>query len=952
MKRKRRRNIGRKAQHVLTYLLLEVADASCWRLKDLAGGDARSAVFAGWTHVMRHICHLPAGSVVAELLFVFDPQGDGRDRQSRLRLYLRFRTSDATVAKAMSVLVERGPLTGFCKFQKVTETPCLPQGSSARCEIVRCHDVIPALHSGDFNPHVPEAYHVIRPFVPNKNNDWLVLDKVLDRVDEPMTIGFRIEPADTRSETRAVTSLMDNYYGVNHGRDFEREDDFGIGIANADGFSRLPHFDTVRPLNLRDPSADDAWHAWRPIHQALCHEPHLLFSITVRAQTEAVAQLIGGEVAESGFGNGSYCLQVGIDGRGRHAYAGRRDTNGAPTVPSVGEDPGEQSGADLDRLARLTHLATVDELAGVFRTPVAGAISATLCVRRNTDPPYEDPQTLIVCGYDDQGIEGNPHPLLRGLFPSDLLKHLFNCGASGSGKTTTNTHLLLQLDERGIPFIVIETSKRELRIIKALKNHNVERVRKLARKLQVFTVGNEKCSPLRFSPVEVAAGIDPLLHIEKCSENLLAAMPIFPALPGILGEALERMYEGKTDPGTLPDMHELHRIFLAVLSEKAYCGEANANLRAASDVRIGGLTRRVAGSVFKCRRSVPSVAQLMSSHSVVELDLLTRSQKCLMTLCLLTSIWEHLSLMPAAEGLRLVILIEECHNIFSPSGPAKPSEEAADPGAFVVDLIKRLLVELRALGVGVILSDQHPTNLDRAAIKCTGAKIIGKQPDGQDHEMLRQSVGLSQVQTEDLARLRPGEVYFFKEGYYRPLRIRTANLHEELNLPRVPTDDELFSLIKDEEWFTAMAQMRTELELNQLKHAMDRFDRNRGKVVGQVVRLLKAYDFLLGGEDSPLVRERLRRMMGQLGALRKSVVSAYKDFKGGPYRLFAYLIEEPARVGYGFETLADSLGRRFHTVIKTQSRDLLKVIDRLINNCSRQIVKETHYGTTHAKTYA
>jgi hypothetical protein len=93
-------------------------------------------------------------------------------------------------------------------------------------------------------------------------------------------------------------------------------------------------------------------------------------------------------------------------------------------------------------------------------------------------------------------------------------------------------------------------------------------------------------------------------------------------------------------------------------------------------------------------------------------------------------------------------------------------------------------------------------------------------------------------------------------------------------------------------------------------------------------------------------------MMGRLGALRKSVVSAYKDFKGGPYRLFSYLIEEPAKVGYGFDALADSLGRRFHTVIEAQSRNLLKVLDRLINNCSRQLLKENHYGQTHAKTYA
>jgi len=778
-----------------------------------------------------------------------------------------------------------------------------------------------------------------------------MLDKGLDRVDEPVTIRCRIQPADTSSEMRAVTSLIDNYYSVNHGRDFEREDDVGVSIANADGFSSLHRFDTVRPLNRRDPSADDAWHDWRPIHKALCHQPHLLFKIQVHTATEAVARLVGGLVAEPAFIGGSYRLRMNNDGQYRLGQTGKDDRNDTPDVPPASDVPTQPSGANHDPSGRLIHLATVEELSGAFQTPVAGATGATLCIRRNTDPPYEDPQDLIVLGYDDQGIADNPHPLPRGLLPNDLTKHLFNSGASGSGKTTTNTHILLQLHEKGIPFIVLETSKRELRVIKALKKHRDPRVRKLARELQVFTVGNERCSPLRFNLLEVVAGIDPLLHIERCIENLCACMPIFPALPGILGEALERMYKGKADPERCPATFELYRACLTVLSEKAYCGEVNSNIEAALDVRLGGLTRRVAGSVFKCRHSVPSVEHLMSSYSVVELDLLTQNQKCLMTLCLLTAIWEHLSRMPATDGLRFVILIEECHNIFSPSGAAKPSEDVADPRAFVVDLIKRLLVELRALGVGIILSDQHPTNLDRAAIKSTAAKIIGKQPDGEDHEVLRQSAGLSQTQTEDLTRLKPGEFYFTKEGYYRPLRIRTANLHEELDLPHSPTDDELFGLIKDEKWFKAISKIRIEVELAQLKDAVDQFDHDKEAVASEVIRMLKAYDFLTGQEDRLLVQQRIGSMVRRLRGLKKNLISAYKNLKDGPYRLFSSLIEEPAKVGYGFDVLAESLGRRFRIVVESQSRDLLRVIDRLINNCSRQILKETHYDPKYRKAH-
>jgi len=63
MGRKKLRDKAPKADHVLTYIIREVADTSCWRLKDLAGGDVRSAIFDGWTHMMWHICHMVAGSV-------------------------------------------------------------------------------------------------------------------------------------------------------------------------------------------------------------------------------------------------------------------------------------------------------------------------------------------------------------------------------------------------------------------------------------------------------------------------------------------------------------------------------------------------------------------------------------------------------------------------------------------------------------------------------------------------------------------------------------------------------------------------------------------------------------------------------------------------------------------------------------------------------------------------
>ena len=105
----------------------------------------------------------------------------------------------------------------------------------------------------------------------------------------------------------------------------------------------------------------------------------------------------------------------------------------------------EQESEECRELGRLVQLATVDELKGAFRLPVASSFSPVLCMRKSTDPVYEDPKDLIVIGYNDQGIEGNPNPIPVGIRLDELRKHVAIFGVSGSGKTTLNIHILYQL---------------------------------------------------------------------------------------------------------------------------------------------------------------------------------------------------------------------------------------------------------------------------------------------------------------------------------------------------------------------------------------------------------------------------------------------------------------------------------------------------------------------------
>ena len=795
------------------------------------------------------------------------------------------------------------------------------------------------MYGSEFNANIPDSYYTISPFEPDVRNDLLSLDRVLDNVDECVTCSVRIQPADVSSERHAMTALMERFHSINHGRHFD-DGDYATIDYIGDDHKYFGHHKELSPLSLRDPLADDVLRSLRQIHESLCQYPHLFFSIRAMAETESVASLVGSVFADSAFKDGKYRLVTSKKGDSLYnetaAFSQLSGLSPLSVYPHLWR---EVTTHDYDDLRRLPQLASVYELAGAFRLPVASS-SSPLCLRRNTDPSHEDLDNAIILGFDEQGIEGNPNPIPRGISIIDLKKHLCTSGMSGSGKTTSTINILQQLHTRDTPFMVIETVRKEYRVMKLFREHAEAHYRKLAEELEVYTVGNEGCSPLRLNPLEIPPGIDRDAHIENLKDCFLAGMPNFPALPGILGEALEAVYDAHPDPNSPPIMADLLGAAINVLAQKGYSPDVSSNIQAALEVRLGGLTRRIAGSVFKCRHSIPDILRLMSSYSIIELDRLSQDQKCLITLFMLTLLREHLQCLPPVKGLRFVVLIEECHNIFGRSGKARPSEEAPDPKAYVADLIKKMLLELRALGVGVILSDQHPSELDTAAIKSTSSKLAFRQIHGQDRQDLADCMLLTDTETEELARLNPGEAFFFKEGYFRPLRIKTTNLHNVLDLTKFPTDDELLKNIADDAWFQDAASKRIATELDQLSVYLKEFEDKRISVMKRVRQLLNCFEYISDHPRSGNNHKRLIAITGEAYALKKKLQSSYEEFLRGPYKAYSGNLDAQDVRDTAIVSNASRLQSSIELIRKKGVPEVLTVIERLTKNCKDLLQKE------------
>ena len=121
------------------------------------------------------------------------------------------------------------------------------------------------------------------------------------------------------------------------------------------------------------------------------------------------------------------------------------------------------------------------------------------------------------------------------LSKNDLNKHLFVCGLTGSGKTTTVKHILKNLVQKEeIPFLVLESAKRDYRQLLA---NDIFRGN-----LNIFTIGDATVSPIRFNPLYIQEGVHPLVHIDYLKAIFNASFSLYGPMPSIVEKCLHAIY--------------------------------------------------------------------------------------------------------------------------------------------------------------------------------------------------------------------------------------------------------------------------------------------------------------------------------------------------------------------------------------------------------------------------
>lgn len=434
------------------------------------------------------------------------------------------------------------------------------------------------------------------------------------------------------------------------------------------------------------------------------------------------------------------------------------------------------------KLFRLPYIIAGEEAIGFFRLPIGSEdLGAGFVVNSTQQKSRKYANNIINSGDIDIGTLRNTNETI-GIELKDLTKHGLIIGSPGSGKTTFSIGLMDRLwKEHGIPFLIIEPAKNEYRsLIDSMPE------------LQVFTPGKESISPFVFNPFVPPKNVklESYKYVLKTAFN--AALSLTSPLDKIVDESINNCYSNyrwldtytSDDGATVFNIDDYIKCFRQTFEKIGYIGEAK-NIGRAGVVRFKSLKQ-----LFDTYSSI-DIEDLLTKPTVIELAAIENSEdKALIIMLLLLSILSYVNSNYIGDGnLKNVIMLEEAHVLFD--SRERRESDSMSSAEMAKSLVKRMLAEARAYGVGMIIADQSPRKVTADVVGLTDIKLAFRLVEEEDKNIIADSINMSDVQKDRLARLRPGEAFYFYNKLEDPEELITPDYREQKNIEITISDKAL-----------------------------------------------------------------------------------------------------------------------------------------------------------------
>lgn len=442
---------------------------------------------------------------------------------------------------------------------------------------------------------------------------------------------------------------------------------------------------------------------------------------------------------------------------------------------------------------RLPLIITSEEAATLIAIPIGGSsVRAGFKINESEQGNRKFRDNLIDSGDITVGVLKNNTSTI-GFSLKDLTKHMLVVGMPGSGKTTFSVGLLDRLwKDHNIPFLVIEPAKNEYRaLIKSIPE------------LQIFTPGKNTVSPFVFNPFVVPDNVKLESYKSTLKTAFAAAVSMTTPLDKIFEASINNCYSDfkwldtytSADKGQIFNISDFIKCFEETFQEIGYTGDAK-NIGRAGVVRLNSLV-----NLFDYYFSIP-IKDILEKPTVIELAAIENSeQKSLIISLLLLSILSYVNANYQGTGeLKNLILLEEAHVLLASDGNTDTKE--ANPTGIAQNLLKRMLAEIRAYGVGIMIADQSPRKVTTDVVALTDMKVVFRLVENTDKTIIGDSMNMSEAQVKRLSRLKPGEAFLFFNRLDEPEEIVTPDYRLDNNIAITLTDESIHQQItywKDKE---------------------------------------------------------------------------------------------------------------------------------------------------------
>jgi len=383
---------------------------------------------------------------------------------------------------------------------------------------------------------------------------------------------------------------------------------------------------------------------------------------------------------------------------------------------------------------------------------------------------------------------------------ADLNRHAMIVGATGSGKTNTTFHLLLQLWNLKIPFLVIEPTKTEYR--KLLDSEALTKV------LRIFTLGDETTSPFRLNPFQILPGVAVQTHIDFLKSVFNASFVMYAPMPYVLERCLHEIYEDKgwnlatgenergLHPRAFPTLTDLYRKIEPVVRLLGYEPKITMDVTAALQTRINSLREGGKGLMLDTHQSIP-IVDLLNYPTILELDRIgDNDDKAFLISLLLTFLYEH----RVSEGLtndlpvKHVTVFEEAHRLLGHI-PQIFNTEIANVKGKAVESFCNMLSEIRVYGEGFLVVEQIPSKLSPDIIKNTNLKVMQRLVAADERRVMGAAMNLNEAQARRVVSLEVGEAVVYSEGHDKPVLVAIPHcvdiLPKSNNISRQQWDEQV-----------------------------------------------------------------------------------------------------------------------------------------------------------------